>query len=70
MPDERLYLLLVVYVPDPDDPVFAAADQVLPVGREAQRLVEVALDRSVVLLALEQYLLLRFQVPLKQAAIL
>ena len=70
MSNKRLYLFLVVNVPYPDNPVLAATDQVLSIGSETEGLIEVALDGSIVLLSLEQYFLVRLQVPLDQTTVL
>jgi hypothetical protein len=53
MSNKCLYLFLVVNVPDPDNSVLAATDQVLSIGGETQWLIEVAVDGTVVLLSLE-----------------
>jgi hypothetical protein len=53
MSNKCLYLFLVVNVPDSDNSVLAATDQVLSISGETQRLIEVAVDGTVVLLSLE-----------------
>jgi hypothetical protein len=53
MPNKCLYLFLIVNVPDPDNSVLAATDQVLSISGETQWLIEVTVDGTVVLLSLE-----------------
>jgi hypothetical protein len=53
MSNKCLYLFLVVNVPDPDNSVLAATDQVLSISGETQWLIEVTVDGTVVLLSLE-----------------
>jgi hypothetical protein len=53
MSHESLDLLLVVDVPDSQDPIFSSTDKVLPIGGQAQRLIPVSLNSSIVLLTLE-----------------
>jgi hypothetical protein len=58
VPDKSLDLLLIVNVPDPHQSVLAPADEVLPVSRYAERLIEMSLNGSIVFFTFEYNFLL------------
>jgi len=72
MTEEGLYLLLIVDVPDSDDAVFTAWNHILSIrgNSSAKDFIKVTLMTPVEFLTSKEKLLLRFQVPLDQWAVL